>query len=69
MAAPTEQTIAQIEERATKARVTMTDVCKEASVGYSTWWRAKQNPEKIRISVIGKWEDALSRIEKRRAEA
>lgn len=37
-----EHEIAKAEERATAARLTMAEVCTQAGVAYSSWWRWKK---------------------------
>jgi precorrin-6x reductase len=63
------ETIEEIEKRAEAARVTMTDVCKAAGIPYTTWYRAKQNPDGLRVKKLGQIEDALKILERERAAA
>jgi predicted transcriptional regulator len=59
----------EIERRAREVRRTMSDVCERAGVSYSTWYRARQGHNEIKLKTIGSLEDALTAFEAERAAA
>lgn len=61
--------VAKIKERCHDARITTADLCEQAKVARSTFWRAENEPERATVGTLKKLENKLAEIEAERAVA
>jgi len=55
--------IAKIKARCHAARMSMTELCREAKVGRATVWRADSSPQSLSVRTLRKLEAALDQAE------
>jgi len=63
------EAIDKIKSRCHAARITVSRLCGEAEVAYSTFWRAAKNPASVSVDTLGKLESKLDEIEAAKAQA
>lgn len=60
------EAIEAIKTRAFEARIPLSKLCVEAKVANNSFWRWDRGRHQPSVSVIGRLEDALTRIERAR---
>lgn len=55
----------RIEREAVDVRLATVDLCREAGINESTWWRVRKNPDRLTLKTLDKLESAIRRKRKR----
>ncbi len=49
----------RIEREAEEARLAPVDLCREANINPSTWWRIRKDPSRLTLKTLDKLEGAI----------